>query len=91
MRRRSAIAVTAIAALAATVSAMPSPAATAQIVDLHVHTAGIGAGGSGAFVNREMRENLRFRFYLRAFVTGGIFTLSAPAPHGPATAATVQP
>ena len=36
-------------------------------VDLHVHTAGIGAGGSGAFVNREMRENFRFRFYLRAF------------------------
>lgn len=69
MRRRSAIAVTAvaIAALVATVSAMPSPAATAQIVDLHVHTAGIGAGGSGAFVNREMRENFRFRFYLRAF------------------------
>ena len=41
--------------------------ADAQIVDLHVHTAGIGAGGSGAFVNREMRENFRFRFYLRAF------------------------
>lgn len=69
MRRRSTIAVTAvaIAPLLATVSAMPSPAATAQIVDLHVHTAGIGAGGSGAFVNREMRENFRFRFYLRAF------------------------
>ena len=37
------------------------------IVDLHVHTAGIGAGDSGAFVNREMRDNFRFRFYLRAF------------------------
>ena len=69
MRRRFAIAVTAvaIAALVATVGATASPAATAQIVDLHVHTAGIGAGGSGAFVNREMRENFRFRFYLRAF------------------------
>ena len=54
-------------ALVATPARMPSPAATAQIVDLHVHTAGIGAGGSGAFVNREMRENFRFRFYLRAF------------------------
>ena len=74
MRRSSAIAITVVAtaalaaiALLATVTAMPSPPATDQIVDLHVHTAGIGAGGSGAFVNREMRENFRFRFYLRAF------------------------
>ncbi|MCY4012762.1 MAG: amidohydrolase family protein [Gammaproteobacteria bacterium] len=75
MRRRSAIAIavvaigalSAIALVAKTVSTMPSPPATAQIVDLHVHTAGIGAGGSGAFVNREMRENFRFRFYLSAF------------------------
>ncbi len=74
MRRRSAIALAVVAtvalvaiALVATPARMPSPAATAQIVDLHVHTAGIGAGGSGAFVNREMRENFRFRFYLRAF------------------------
>ena len=36
-------------------------------LDMHVHTAGIGAGGSGAFVGDEMRDNLRFRFYLRAF------------------------
>ena len=36
-------------------------------IDIHVHTAGIGAGGSGAFVNRQMRESLRFPFYLRAF------------------------
>ena len=36
-------------------------------VDLHVHTAGIGAGGSGAFVNRQMSESLRFPIYLRAF------------------------
>ena len=74
MRRSSAIAITVVATAAlaaiaslATVTAMPSPPATDQIVDLHVHTAGIGAGGSGAFVNREMRENFRFRFYLRAF------------------------
>ena len=69
MRRRSVIAVSvvALAALVATPARMPSPAANHQIVDLHVHTAGIGTGGSGAFVNREMRENFRFRFYLRAF------------------------
>ena len=36
-------------------------------VDMHVHTAGIGAGGSGAFVNKAMRENFRFPLYLRAF------------------------
>ncbi|MCY3840879.1 MAG: amidohydrolase family protein [Gammaproteobacteria bacterium] len=36
-------------------------------LDMHVHTAGIGAGGSGAFVGAEMRDNLRFRFYLHAF------------------------
>ena len=74
MRRRSAIAVTGVAtvalgaiALVATPARMPSRPPAAEIVDLHVHTAGIGAGSSGAFVNREMRENFRFRFYLRAF------------------------
>ena len=44
----------------------PAPAA-GGIVDMHVHTAGIGAGGSGAFVNPQMRENFRFPLYLRAF------------------------
>ena len=41
--------------------------AAAGYLDMHVHTAGIGAGGSGAFVGAEMRGNVRFRFYLRAF------------------------
>lgn len=36
-------------------------------LDMHVHTAGIGAGDSGAFVGAEMRGNLRFHLYLRAF------------------------
>ena len=36
-------------------------------LDMHVHTAGIGAGDSGAFIGADMRGNLRFRFYLRAF------------------------
>ena len=36
-------------------------------LDMHVHTAGVGAGGSGAFINREMRESLRFPIYLGAF------------------------
>ncbi len=73
MSRRLRIVVT---ALAFVVVASCVFAATAQdtaasipsgIVDLHVHTAGIGAGDSGAFVNPEMRDNFRFRFYLRAF------------------------
>ena len=36
-------------------------------LDMHVHTAGIGAGGSGAFINAEMRESFRFSIYLGAF------------------------
>lgn len=34
---------------------------------MHVHAAGIGAGGSGAFVHEDMAESFRFPFYLRAF------------------------
>lgn len=49
------------------VVAAAATAAEEGYLDMHVHTAGIGAGGSEAFVNAEMRENLRFRFYLRAF------------------------
>lgn len=37
------------------------------IIDLHVHAAGLGDGGSGAFISEEMQENFRFPFYLRAF------------------------
>lgn len=49
-------------ALAATASLASEP-----VIDLHVHTAGVGAGGSGAFVNREMRESWKFGVYLQAF------------------------
>lgn len=37
------------------------------IVDMHVHVAGVGAGGSGIVVNEKMRGNWRFPWYLRAF------------------------
>lgn len=55
--------------LAALASAWLAAAAPARepVIDLHVHTAGIGAGGSGAFVNEAMRGNFRFGIYLRAF------------------------
>jgi predicted TIM-barrel fold metal-dependent hydrolase len=36
-------------------------------VDIHVHTAGIGKQGSGAFVSKQMREGFKFGLYLRAF------------------------
>ena len=36
-------------------------------VDMHAHTAGIGAGDSGVFIGRAMRDGFRFPIYLRAF------------------------
>ena len=36
-------------------------------VDLHAHAAGIGAGDSGVFIGRAMRDGFRFPIYLRAF------------------------
>jgi predicted TIM-barrel fold metal-dependent hydrolase len=38
-------------------------------LDMHVHVAGLGEGGSGCFVSEEMRENIRFPFFLRAMGT----------------------
>ena len=37
------------------------------IIDMHCHVAGLGAGGSGCFVSRELRDNWRFGIYLRSF------------------------
>jgi predicted TIM-barrel fold metal-dependent hydrolase len=37
-----------------------------HIIDFHAHVAGLGYGGSGCFVNDEMRNNFRFKFYLMA-------------------------
>jgi hypothetical protein len=39
----------------------------AGIVDMHCHIAGIGAGGSGCFVSPRLRNNFRFKIYLRSF------------------------
>jgi uncharacterized protein len=38
-----------------------------EIVDMHCHVAGIGAGGSGCFVSEELRDSRRFGIYLRSF------------------------
>ena len=38
-----------------------------EIVDIHCHAAGIGAGGSGCFVSPSLARNWRFGIYLRSF------------------------
>ena len=38
-----------------------------EILDMHCHVAGIGAGGSGCFLSEELRKSLKFRIYLRSF------------------------
>jgi len=38
-----------------------------QVLDMHCHVAGIGAGGSGAFLSEKMRKSLKYRIYLKAF------------------------
>ncbi|MBO60586.1 MAG: metal-dependent hydrolase [Verrucomicrobiales bacterium] len=38
-----------------------------RILDMHCHTAGIGAGESGCFVSKALRNNFRFNIYLKAF------------------------
>lgn len=49
--------------------ATPEPLPAAKILDLHVHTAGIGAGDSGCFVSRKMRDSYKFSIYLKSFWT----------------------
>lgn len=45
----------------------PSPIPSGKIVDMHVHIAGIGAGGSGCYVSPVLQENFRFAQYLAGF------------------------
>ena len=45
------------------------PFTSKEIVDFHVHVAGLGYGNSGCFINEAMRDNFRFRFYLKAMKT----------------------
>lgn len=48
-----------------TPEAMPPP----PIIDMHCHTAGLGADGSGCFVSPAMASSFRFGIYLKAFGT----------------------
>lgn len=43
------------------------PLPAAAFTDLHCHTAGLGAGGSGCFVSARMRHSFKLRYYLKAF------------------------
>jgi predicted TIM-barrel fold metal-dependent hydrolase len=38
-----------------------------SVIDIHVHTAGFGAGGSGCYVAPVLRDSYKFSWYLRAF------------------------
>jgi hypothetical protein len=40
---------------------------TKSIIDIHCHTAGIGAGDSGCFVSPALMGSWKYRIYLRAF------------------------
>lgn len=46
---------------------LPPRALPENLTDMHCHIAGIGAGGSGAFVSEGLRRSPRFAVYLRAF------------------------
>ncbi|MCU7800174.1 MAG: amidohydrolase family protein [gamma proteobacterium symbiont of Lucinoma myriamae] len=43
-----------------------NPGVGKNIVDVHVHVAGLGYGDSGCFVSEQMKDNIRFPFYLWA-------------------------
>jgi len=38
-----------------------------KMVDMHCHTAGIGAGGSGCFISPKMEQSYKFTHYLKSF------------------------
>ena len=45
----------------------PEPLPPKGIIDMHCHTAGIGAGDSGAWISDAMRKSWKFGLYLRVF------------------------
>lgn len=56
------------------ISASPGTSATRSLsalhgkyLDCHVHTAGLGARGSGCFIAKALRESYKFPIYLKAF------------------------
>lgn len=49
------------------VSSSASAFESHNIVDMHCHLAGIGAGGSGCFVSDRLRRSWKYRIFLKAF------------------------
>ncbi|MFM8470681.1 MAG: amidohydrolase family protein [Limisphaerales bacterium] len=47
----------------------PEPLPTAKLLDMHIHTAGIGAGESGCFISEAMAHSWKLGTYLKAFGT----------------------
>ncbi len=45
----------------------PSALPTTPIIDMHVHTAGLGHGNSGSFISDELKKGYKFDYYLKAF------------------------
>lgn len=41
----------------------------AKLLDMHVHTAGIGAGDSGCFISKQMESSWKLGIYLKSFGT----------------------
>ena len=46
-------------------SAADEPLENMHVIDWHAHAAGLGYGGSGAFISEQLRGNFRFRFFLK--------------------------
>ncbi|MBM3830878.1 MAG: metal-dependent hydrolase [Verrucomicrobia bacterium] len=47
----------------------PQPLPEAKLLDMHVHTAGIGAGDSGCFISKQMESSWKLSIYLKSFGT----------------------
>lgn len=47
----------------------PEPLPEAKLLDMHVHTAGIGAGDSGCFISKQMESSWKLGIYLKSFGT----------------------
>ncbi len=45
----------------------PEPLPATPLLDMHCHVAGVGAGNSGCFVSKKLRQSWKFSFYLRAY------------------------
>lgn len=56
-----------LAAASIAAAAPPSPAAAMKYLDAHVHTAGLGARGSGCFISPALRASYKYGIYLKAF------------------------